>query len=154
MVPGAAVVACPRSGISLAPGITGARQNERPLLGRELQQSVIGRPGVLHSVDIVDFKVARYAWLETRLVNPVLDVIGHGPLWSVEYGRFVHVIPESGYSVMNELCIERAPPFARALAGEVREDGWPRPDLADVDRVVGVLYEVVPCNAAIVWSIL
>src|SRR5216683_4888518 len=154
MVPGAAVVPRPRGDISLAAGITGTRQNEGPLVGRELQQSVVGRAGVFHSVDIVDLEVVRCARLETWLVDPVLDVIGHGPPGSVEYRRFVHVVPESGNSVMNELCIERAPPFARGLACEVREHGRSGPDLADIDRVVGILYEVVACNAAIVWSIM
>src|SRR6266550_3182517 len=73
MVPGAAVVAGPRGGVSLATGITGARQDEGPLIRRELQQSVIGCPGVLHSVDVVDLEVSCCAGLEAWLVNPVLD---------------------------------------------------------------------------------
>src|ERR1700730_15145382 len=52
MIPGAAVVAGPGGGISLAAGIAGAGQDEGTLIGRELQQSVVSRAGVLHSVDI------------------------------------------------------------------------------------------------------
>src|SRR6266550_42672 len=132
MVPGAAVVAGPRGGVSLATGIAGARQDEGPLIRRELQQSVVRCPGVFHSVDVVDLEVGGCAGLETWLVDPVFDVIGHGPPGSVEDRRFVHVIPESGYSVVNERCVERTPPFSCALTGEVGEDRRPRPDLADI----------------------
>src|SRR5437868_2577163 len=154
MVPGAAVIAGPGSGIALAAGIAGTGQDEGALIWRELQQSVVGSAGVLHSIDVVDLSVCRCARLESWFVDPVFDLIGHGPPGSVEDRRFVHVVPKSGNSVVNELCVERAPPFASALAGEVREDGGPGPDLADVDGVVGILDEVVACDAAVVWSVL
>src|SRR5580704_1025999 len=133
MIPGAAVVARPRSGIPLATGITGARQNEGPLIGRKPQQSIIGRPRILHSVDIVNLEVVCRTRLEAPLINPVLHIIGHGHFGSVKDRRLVHVIPEPGYAVMNELRIERAPPFARALACEVGKHRRSRPDLADIN---------------------
>src|SRR4051812_5779010 len=121
MVPGAAVVASPCGGVALAAGVTGPGQDEGALIWREREQTVVGCAGVLHTVDVVNLTVSCCARLESWFVDPVFDVVGHGPTGSIEDRRLVHVVPEPGYSIMNELRIERAPPFSRALAGEVRE---------------------------------
>src|SRR6266446_2357625 len=57
MIPGAAIIPRPCDGVSLSPSIAGACQNKGPLIGRERQQSVVGRSGVLHPIDIVNLKV-------------------------------------------------------------------------------------------------
>ena len=116
MVPRGEVVAGPRGGVALSAGVAGAGQHERARVGLERQQAVPGGAGVLHAVDVVDLGVHRGAGDEARFVDAVDHVVGHGLRGIAEDGGLVHVVPEAGDAVGDELLVERAPPVARLLS--------------------------------------
>ena len=91
--------------------------------------------------------------LEAGLVDAVLDVVRHGLGGDVEDGGLVHVVPEAGDAVVDEVFVERSPPFAGDLAGEVGEDRGAGPDDADVDGAVGIFDEVVAGDAGVVGGV-
>ena len=64
---------------------------------------------VLHAVDVVDLEVSGGAWSEAGFVDAVLDVVGHGLGGDVEDGRLVHVVPESGDAVVDEIACRACP---------------------------------------------
>jgi hypothetical protein len=51
--------------------------------------------------------------VEAGLFDAVLHVVGHGLWRDLEDGRLVHVVPEAGYAVGDEVFVEGAPPVAR-----------------------------------------
>src|ERR1700686_3613518 len=71
MVPCTAVIAGPGSRITLAASVTRARKNERGLVWRNLQQTLIRGTRVLHAVHVVDLSLGSGPFLETRLINSV-----------------------------------------------------------------------------------
>ena len=72
---------------------------------------------------------------------------------SVEDGGLVHIVPETGYAILNELFVETAPPVTRLGASEVRKDRRSRPHDADELAAIGFLHKVVARLAGIVGSI-
>ena len=153
MVPGGAVVSGPRGCVTLASGVAGAGEDEGALVGSEFEEAFIGAAGVLHAEDVVDLEVGGGAGLEAGAVDAVLHVIGHGLGGIGEDGGLVHVVPEAGYAVVDEVFIEGAPPFAAALLGEVGEDGGAGPDGADIGGAVGIFDEVVAGFAGVVGGV-
>src|SRR5580704_14831083 len=91
--------------------------------------------------------------LETRFIDAMLHIIRHGLVRSVEDGWLVHVVPEPGDTVVNKLRVERAPPFAGALAREIRKDRRPWPDFADVHGAVRLLHKVIARHSAVIRSV-
>src|ERR1700692_2006188 len=75
----------------------------------------------------------RSAFLEAGFGYAVLDVIRHGFGGNVEDGRLVHVVAEARDAVVQEVFVERSPPLAGDLAGELGEDRWTGPHDAGVD---------------------
>ena len=75
--------------------------------------------------------------------------IGHGLGGVGEDGGLVHVVPEAGYAVVDEVFVEGAEPGAGGGLGEVGEDGGAGPDGAYV--VLAVEFdELVAGDAAVV----
>src|SRR5579871_6075317 len=154
MVPGTAVVAGPCSGVSLTSRVARARQNKWSLIRRKRKESIIGSPGVLHSINIVYFEMGRRTWSETGLINPMLHIIGHRLVRSIKDGWLVHVIPEAGDTIMNKVRIQRAPPFTDAVPGEIRKHGWSGPNLANVHTAVGLLHKMIACHPAVIRCVI
>src|SRR5713101_5185562 len=102
MIPGTAVIPGPGRSVTLSSGVAGTSQNKWTLVGKNLQQTFVGRARVLHAVDIVDLAVASGPFLKTNFVDPVFDVVRHGSIRTVEYGGLVHVIPESRNAIGNQ----------------------------------------------------
>ena len=65
-------------------------------------------------------------------------VVGHGFGGVGEDGGLVHVVPEAGYAVGDEVFVEGAEPGAGGGLREVGEDGGAGPDVAYVGLAVGV----------------
>src|SRR5260370_21810184 len=129
VVPGAAVVASPGCGIPLPPRIAGTCQHEGAHVWSQFQQPFVSGARVLHPIYIVKFKVVRRTFLKARLVATVLHRVGHCLVGTVEDGRLIHVVPESGDSHVYKWRIERSPPRSGSLAREVWKYGSTRPYL-------------------------
>src|ERR1700686_838497 len=84
MIPGAAVVASPSGGVALTSGVGSARQNERTLVGRNLQQSFVSGARILHAINIVNLTMAGDALPESRLIDAMLNVVGNGLVGRIE----------------------------------------------------------------------
>jgi hypothetical protein len=91
----------------------------------------------------VDLEMIRCAFLEAGFGAAVLDVVRHSFGGDVEDSRLVHVVPEACNAVVEEVFVERSPPLASDLAGEVGEDRWTGPYDAGVDGAVGIFDEVI-----------
>ena len=85
-------------------------------------------------------------------VDAVDDVVGHGLGGVGEDGGLVHVVPEAGCAVGDEVFEEGAPPGAGGGLGEVGEDRGAGPDGADVILAVE-LDEVVAGFARVVGGV-
>ncbi len=153
MVPGGAVVSGPGGGVALATGVAGSGEDEGALIWGESEEAVVGGAGVLHAVDVVDLEVGGGAGLEAGSGDAVLDVVRHGFGGGVEDGGLVHVVPEAGDSVVEEVFVEGSPPLAGGVLGEVGEDGGAGPDGADEGGAVGIFDEVVACGAGVVGGV-
>src|SRR6266571_4157103 len=77
----------------------------------------------------------------------------HGLVRAQEYGRFIHVVPETGNAHVGEILVETAPPAASAGEREVWKDAWAGPDLADVDRAIRIFDENVVLHARIIGRV-
>ena len=150
MVPGGGIVSGPGEAVALSAGEGRAGKDEGTLVGAQLEQAVVGGAGILQSDDVVNLGVSRGAGGETGLLDAMNIVERHGLARSVKDRGLVHVIPESGDAVFNEVLVEAAPPVARLGAGEVRKDRRARPHDADELAAVGFLHEVVARLAGVV----
>ena len=151
MVPVAGVVAGPGDGVALATGVAGARHDEGPQVGLQFEQAVVGGARVLHAEDVVDLEMGGGARREAGLVDAVLRVVGHGLRGTTEDGGLVHVVPEAGNALVDEIWSRAMPHQSRGcFAREVGEDGFAGPHDADIDGAVGILDEVVARGAFVV----
>ena len=153
MVPGGGVVAGPGDGVALASGIRGAGHDEGALVGIEFEDALVGAARVLHAVNIVDFGMCRSPGYKSGLVDAMNGGERHGLAGTVEDGGLVHVVPEAGEAVGDELLVVRAPPGARLLLGEVGEDAGAGPDDSGEDGAVGIVDEVVSGEAGVVGRV-
>ena len=64
---------------------------------------------ILHPVDVVDLGVGRVARRKIVAVDPVDVVERHGLGRRLEHRRLVHVVPEAGEAVVDEILVERRP---------------------------------------------
>ena len=90
---------------------------------------------------------------EARLFDAMDVIERHRLAGSVKDRGLVHVIPEAGNAILNELFVEAAPPVARLGAGEVRKDRRAGPDDADKLAAIRFLHEVVARLAGVVRGI-
>ncbi len=150
VIPGGAVVASPGDGVALASGVAGTRHHKRPLVRPQRKLTLLGGAGVLHTKNVVDLKVGRGALAEAGFVDPMLDVVWHRLARAIENRRLIHVVPEAGDAILNEILEESAPPLPCLRLGKVGKDRGPRPNLAHVDRAVRVLHKVVPRNPRVI----
>ncbi len=153
MVPGRGVVAGPGDGVALASGIGGASHDEWAFVGIEFEHALVGAARVLHAVDIVDFGMCRSPGYKSGLLDAMDGSERHGLAGAVEDGGLVHVVPEAGEAVGDELLVERAPPGAGLLLGEVGKDAGAGPDDSGEDRAVGIVDEVVAGDASVVGRV-
>src|SRR5260370_42145069 len=73
VIPGRQVVAGPSGRVALRAGISCAGEHERPLIGLELSQAIVGSASIFHSKNIVDGAV-----IEGRaVIQAVNDVEWH-----------------------------------------------------------------------------
>ncbi len=149
MIPGAAVVAGPGSGIALRAGIRRARKHEGPFLGLQFAQSVVSRPDVLHAEHIMDGAMIEAG----AVVEAVHRIKGHGLIGAQKKRRFIHVIPETRRAHAYEVFVEPAPPVARAHQGKIRKHTFTRPDGTDVNRAIGILHEHIVLHSRVVRRI-
>src|SRR5580698_4424081 len=147
MIPGAGVVTCPSSRVTLAACVAGAGHYKGPLIGSQLQNALIGAARILHAEDIVDFKMIGNSFLEARLVNAVLGLVRHGLRGHFKERWLVHVVPEAGNTFVDKVCVECAPPVAAGFLSEIWEDRRSRPYDAGIDRAVRVMHKVVAGDA-------
>src|SRR6185312_11204918 len=97
-----AVVSGPGDGVALAASEGGAGHHERPLGRPPALHSLERSARILHSVDIVDFGMARITWSEVIAFDPMDIVERHGLGRRIEHRRLVHVVPEAGEAVGDE----------------------------------------------------
>src|SRR5580658_8620216 len=90
---------------------------------------------------------------ETWLVDPMHNIKGHCPRDCMEDGWLVHVIPKAGNPLTIELPVQRAKPFPRLLPRKVGKDTRTGPYLANVDRTVRILDELIAGDPAIVGPV-
>ncbi len=129
VIPGAGVVTCPRCGVALRPSVGGPSQHKRPLIRPELQQSFVSGTHVLHAVDVMNGAVIQ----GDPSVEAVPRIERHSLVRALEDRRLVHVVPEPANSHAGEVLVKSAPPFARLLSGELREDTLAGPDDSHVE---------------------
>src|ERR1700743_2381538 len=89
VIPGRRVVASPGNSIALAAGKAGARHHKGPLVGAQRKYTIMRGARVLHTVDVVNFRVPGRARSKARLIDAMLHVIRHGLGWIDKYGRLV-----------------------------------------------------------------
>src|SRR5216684_12230 len=78
---------------------------------------------------------------------------GHGFAGSVKDRGLVHIVPEAGNSVLDELLVETAPPLAPRGASEIGKDRRAGPDDTDKLAAIGILYEVVPRRTGVIGDV-
>ena len=98
----------------------------------------------------MDLQVGRGALAEAGFVDPMLYVVGHGLARTIEDRRLIHVVPEAGDAILNEVLEQTAPPLPCLRLGKVGKNRRPRPNLAHVDGAVRVLHKVVPRDPRVV----
>lgn len=150
LIPSGGVVPGPGKSVALAAGIGGTGQNEGALVRAKLQEPFVGGALIFHAKDVVNLCVGGGAGSEAWLIDAMDAIEGHGSGGTVEYRGFVHVIPEAGNAVLNELLVEAAPPCASLGTSEVGEDRRAWPDDADEFAAVRIFYEVVACVTGVV----
>ena len=118
MVPAAAVVAGPGSGIALAARIGGAREHEGAQYPGRALEAVVGGARVLHAVDIVNL-----AWVAVRGAKP-----GSSIRWTTLSGMVVGESKTEGSFISfqkpsmpyGDEVLDRACPTRRESAGCVK----------------------------------
>ncbi len=153
MVPGGRIIAGPGESITLAARISGAGQNKRTLVRSQFQQTFKSAAGIFQSDDVVDLGVGRRPRSEAGLFDAMHGVERHGLAGSVEDRGLVHVVPESGDAILNELMVEATPPLASLGASEIGKYRRTRPHNADELAAVGLLDEVISGMACVVGLI-
>jgi hypothetical protein len=103
--------------------------------------------------DVVNLGVCSGAFGEAGFIDAMDVVERHGLAGTVEDSGFVHVIPEAGDTILNEVFIKTAPPLASLSAGEVGEDSRAGPDDADEFTAVSFLHKMIARLSGIVRSI-
>src|SRR2546423_14205004 len=91
MVPSAAVVARPGSGITLSTRVSGAGQNEGALVGAQLAQTFVCGAGVFHPKNVVDGAVIE----GSAIVEAGPRLERHGFFRALGKGRVVYVISKT-----------------------------------------------------------
>ncbi len=112
--------------------IAGARHHKRAHVGRQLQHPFKRTPAVLHAKHIVNLQMRGHPGRESRLLDAVLHIIGHGLRRHFEDRRLVHVVPEPRHSLAHKVAVQRAPPVARRLLREVGKHRLARPHHAHI----------------------
>ena len=149
MIPGRQVVAGPRGRVALCPGIRGAREHERPFVGLQSAQAIVGRAGIFHSENVVDRAV-----IESRAVIQTMnDVEWHGLLRIAEDGGFIHVVPKARQAHSNKVFVKTAPPIPHTRESEIGENAFPRPDGPNEQGTIGILDEYIIFYSRIEWGI-
>src|SRR5580700_8426200 len=74
MIPCAAVVSGPCSGVALSSGIGCPRQYKGARIRFDFAQAIVSRARVFHSIDVVNLSVARSTCTKARLVDAMQDI--------------------------------------------------------------------------------
>ena len=130
--------------------ITRARHHKWPHVGRNLQQPFKRAPAVFHAEDIVDLKMIGNARRKSRLIDAMLNIVGHRLRRHFEDRRLIHVVPESRHPLLHKILVERAPPFTRCLLRKVRKHRLPRPHHAHIRRPIRPLHKMIARRAFVV----
>src|SRR5580704_1260330 len=154
VVPGAAVVSRPGRGEALPARIRSPGKHERTRVWRQVQQAFIGGAGIFHSIHVVNLKVACRTFREPRFINAVLGLDRHCFRRREKNRRFIHVVPEARYALRHKLAIEPAPPSARTLLSEIREDRRARPHSPHIEGTIGVFEEMISRHSTLVWPVI
>src|SRR5712672_580213 len=131
VVPGGGIISGPGKPVALPTREGGAGQDERTLVGPQLEQALVSTARILQSNDIVNLRVRGGASRKPRLFDPVNGIQRHGFAGSVKDRGLVHIIPESGNAVLDKFFVETAPPVTGTGAREIRKDRWAGPHDAD-----------------------
>src|SRR5258708_4510341 len=67
--------------------------------------------------------------------------------------RLIHVVPDASHSEVQVISIEAAPPRARILAGEVRENTLAGPDLTQEVLPIGIAHKEIALGSLIVDNV-
>ena len=147
VVPGRTVVAGPGRRIALTAGIGSAGHHERPDAGAQAKHPLERAARILHSIDVVNLRMGRVARGEVVTVDPVQIIERHGLGRRFEHRWLVHVVPEAGKPVGDEILVQAPPPVAAGAAREVGKHGWSRPHGRDVERTVRLADEMMTGEA-------
>ncbi len=113
----------PGTAVTLHPGPPRPREEERPLLRKQLPQALVPRRGHAQGVHVVRLAM---------VAAPALQRVPRRPRQRRlpergERRRLVHVVPEPGEPPRQPLLVEPAPPLTHARVREIREHRVPRP---------------------------
>src|SRR3712207_2922835 len=97
VLPPGGVVPRPLQGVALQAGVPGARYDERPLLGAELEQALARGPGHQGAVGVVDLGVVLGLPVGT---TGVYHVAWHRGVAGDEHRGLVHVAPDAGHTLV------------------------------------------------------
>src|ERR1700674_725784 len=97
--------------------------------------------------------MSRRARCKARLRDTVLRIERHGLGRRLKNRGLVHVVPETGDACCHEIAVQSPPPSTRVAAGEIGKYRGAGPDLADVERAIRPLEEMVAGDAAIIGRI-
>ena len=153
VVPGSGIVAGPGEAVALPSCEGRAGEDEGTFVGAQFEEALIGAAGIFESNDIVNLRVRGGAGHEAGLFDAVNAIEGHSLAGSVEDRGLVHIIPEAGNAVVDEILVETAPPVAGTSAGEIWKNGGAGPDDTDEFAAVGIPYEVIAGLAGVVGRI-
>src|SRR5258708_1147402 len=153
VIPGRGIISGPGKSVALPTRVCCAGEDEGTLVGTQLEKALVSAARILKSNDIVNFGMRRGASHEARLFDAVNGIQGHGFAWSVKDRGLVHIIPEAGNSILDELLVETPPPLTRAGAREVRKHRRAGPDDTYELAAIGVLYEMVARRTALIGGV-
>src|ERR1700686_1086473 len=108
MVPGRGIVAGPGESVALPTRKRRSRKHERTLIRPQFEQAFVGGTSIFQSHDVVNLGMRRSANGETWFFDPMAIIEGHGLAWSIKDGRLVHIVPETGNAIFDEILVEAA----------------------------------------------
>src|SRR5258708_8775818 len=153
MIPGCGIISGPGEAIALPARVGSSGENEGTLVGAQLEKALVSAARILQSNNIVNLGMRGGASHEAGFFDAVNGIQGHRLAGYVKNRGLVHIVPEAGNSVLDELLVETAPPFARLGASEIGKDRRAGPDDTYELAAIGVLYKVVTRGTGVIRDV-
>src|SRR5258708_17358760 len=128
MIPGCGIISGPGEAIALPARVGSSGENEGTLVGAQLEKALVSAARILQSNNIVNLGMRGGASHEAGFFDAVNGIQGHRLAGYVKNRGLVHIVPEAGNSVLHELLVQTAPPFAAVGSGAFGKDRKPDPE--------------------------